>query len=117
MEGNRFASLTTRLGGFIAEKESMKITVGEVEYVAKLAYLDLGPEEKEKFAGQLNRILEYMEKLNELDTSGVEPTSHVLPVVNVFKGDELEQSYPVEVMLRNAPGREGDFIKVPRVVE
>lgn len=95
----------------------MKITVKEVEYVARLAYLDLDQGEKEKFADQLNRILEYMEKLNELDTSEVEPTSHVLPMVNAFKEDKVEGSYPVKNMLDNAPEREGDFVKVPRVVE
>jgi len=95
----------------------MKITVKEVEYVARLAYLELGEEEKEKFTSQLNGILEYVDKLNELDTSNVEPTSHVLPIVNVFKEDKVEESYPIEDILGNAPEREGNFVKVPRVVE
>ena len=77
----------------------MKITVKEVEYVARLAYLDLDQGEKEKFTDQLNRILEYMEKLNELDTSEVEPTSHVLPMINAFREDKVEDSYPVTLAL------------------
>jgi aspartyl-tRNA(Asn)/glutamyl-tRNA(Gln) amidotransferase subunit C len=95
----------------------MKITVEEVEYVARLAYLTLSEEEKDKFTLQLNSILEYMDKLNELDTTEVEPTSHVLPILNVFRGDEVKDSRPIEEMLQNAPERELNYIRVPRVVE
>jgi len=63
----------------------MSISIQDVEHVAKLARLELRQEEKETFTGQLNAILKYMDKLNELDTSNVQPTSHVLPLVNVMR--------------------------------
>jgi aspartyl-tRNA(Asn)/glutamyl-tRNA(Gln) amidotransferase subunit C len=97
----------------------MKITKKEVEYVARLARLSLTNEEKEKFTGQLEAILEYIDKLNELDTKDVQPTSHVLPLSNVWREDVLVQS-PDELrerLLNNAPEREGDFFKVKKVIE
>ena len=65
----------------------MKITIKEVEHVARLARLELTEEEKEQMRAQLDSILSYIEKLNELDTSAVDPTSHVLPMKNVFRED------------------------------
>jgi aspartyl-tRNA(Asn)/glutamyl-tRNA(Gln) amidotransferase subunit C len=81
--------------------------------------LSLTNEEKEKFTGQLEAILEYIDKLNELDTKDVQPTSHVLPLSNVWREDVLVQS-PDELrerLLNNAPEREGDFFKVKKVIE
>ena len=95
----------------------MKISMHEVEYVANLAYLELDHEEKEKLTEQLNSILEYIDKLNELDTANVEPTSHVLSIVNAFADDRVENSYPRETILENAPQREDNYFKVPRIVE
>lgn len=94
-----------------------KITMEQVEHVARLARLHLSEEEKKIFSNQLNQILSYMEKLNELDTSGVEPTSHVLPISNVFKDDAVEKSIPLDEALANAPQREEGFYRVPRVIE
>ena len=94
----------------------MKITEREVEYVARLARLKLSEEERELFTGQLNAILEYMEKLNELDTEGVEPTYHVVHHTNAFREDEVGKSSPREEIMENAPQREGEFFKVPRVI-
>ncbi|MFQ6079230.1 MAG: Asp-tRNA(Asn)/Glu-tRNA(Gln) amidotransferase subunit GatC [Thermodesulfobacteriota bacterium] len=95
----------------------MKISARDVEYVAKLARLDLSDEEKDEFAVQLNDILTYMDKLNELDTKQVEPTSHVIPIMNVFRSDEVLESLPRESSLGSAPEAEKDFYKVPKIIE
>lgn len=95
----------------------MKITITEVEHVADLARLTFSDEEKKLFTRQLDDILTYVDKLNELDTSGVEPTSHVLPIRNVFKGDEPGPSLAPDDALGNAPERSGDFYRVPKIIE
>lgn len=95
----------------------MKITKSEVEHVALLGRLKLTEEEKEKFTEQLNSILMHFEKLNELDTEEVEPTSHVIPMENVFREDEPGPTLPREEVLENAPDKIEGFFKVPRVVE
>jgi aspartyl-tRNA(Asn)/glutamyl-tRNA(Gln) amidotransferase subunit C len=99
--------------------EKAKITGKDVEYVARLARLELSAEEKEKFTGQLAAILEYIDKLNELDTSGVAATSHALNIENAWREDVLVQC-PEETrerLLNNAPEREDDFFKVKKVIE
>ena len=95
----------------------MKITVKDVQYVANLARLELTDEELENLTKQLDGILTYMNKLNELDTEGIEPLSHVLPLKNVYREDKVTSSLPVEEVLKNAPCREGGFFKVPKVIE
>ena len=95
----------------------MKITVKDVQYVANLARLELTDEELENLTKQLDGILTYMNKLNELDTEGIEPLSHVLPLKNVYREDKVTSSLPVEEALKNAPSREGGFFKVPKVIE
>ncbi|GFN29751.1 Asp-tRNA(Asn)/Glu-tRNA(Gln) amidotransferase subunit GatC [Paenibacillus xylaniclasticus] len=95
----------------------MSITANDVEHVANLARLELTDEEKETFTVQLNAILKYAEKLNELNTDGVEPTSHVLPLANVMRADEVRPSVSNETALRNAPDDEDGQIKVPAVLE
>ncbi len=95
----------------------MKISRKDVEHVARLARLRLTEEEKEKFGRQLNQILEYVEKLNELDTENVEPASHVVPLKNVLREDEVSPSLPVEEVLSNAPEKKGRYFKVPRIIE
>ncbi len=95
----------------------MKITIKEVEHVARLARLELTEEEKERMRAHLDSILTYMDKLNELDTSGVEPTSHVLPMTNVFRADEVRPSLSQEEALANAPDRQDLFFRVPRILE
>ena len=89
----------------------------DVEYIAHLARLRLSQEEKEKFGAQLSSILTYVEKLNELDTSGVEPTSHVLAMANVMREDALRPSLPTDEALLNAPDRTDDFYRVPKIIE
>ncbi|AJY73838.1 Asp-tRNA(Asn)/Glu-tRNA(Gln) amidotransferase subunit GatC [Paenibacillus beijingensis] len=95
----------------------MSITLQDVEHVAGLARLDLSEEEKDIFTGQLNAILKYVEKLSELDTDGIEPTSHVLPIANVMREDEVKPSIDVEKALLNAPDDEDGQFKVPAVLD
>ncbi len=95
----------------------MGITRKEVEYVSHLARLRLSEEEAEKFTSQLDQILSYFEKLQELDTSQVEPTSHPIPIVNAFREDEMKPSLDIEDVLANAPEKEGSFFKVPKIIE
>jgi len=94
----------------------MPISKTEVEHVAVLARLKLTPEEKAAYTGQLNAILEYMDKLNALDTAAVEPTAHTLPLRNVFRDDVARPGLSRDEALAGAPeASEGQF-KVPRVV-
>ena len=96
---------------------SGKITRKEVEHVARLARLALSEEEKELMTRQLDRILGYMDKLNELDTSRVEPTSHVIPMENVMREDGVRPSFSQDEALANAPDRDGASFRVPRIIE
>jgi len=89
----------------------------DVEHVARLARLALTPDELETMRTQLNAILVHIDALKAVDTAGVEPTSHAVPVVNVFREDEPRPPFPVEDMLRNAPDRAGNFFRVPRIIE
>ncbi len=95
----------------------MKITKEQVEYVAHLARLEFGEEEKEKFTTQLNNILLYMEKLNEVDTTGVEPETHAIQIQNAFRTDDVWISLPYEESLANAPAESGNMFRVPKVIE
>ncbi|MBI4595976.1 MAG: Asp-tRNA(Asn)/Glu-tRNA(Gln) amidotransferase subunit GatC [Candidatus Tectomicrobia bacterium] len=95
----------------------MKITLQQVDHVARLARLELSDEDRMKFTKQLNDILVYIEKLNELDTSEVEPTSHVLPILNVFRHDQISSSLEIEESLANAPKKEGLFFQIPKIIE
>lgn len=95
----------------------MKITPREVEHVARLARLALTAEECERMRVQIDSLLSYIDKLNELDTTAVEPTSHVLPMTNVFREDEVTPSLAQEEVLANAPDRDDRFFRVPRILE
>ena len=95
----------------------MKITLEDVEKVAKLARLEVSPAEKEAFAKQLSQILTHVEKLREYDTKGIEPTAAVLGRVNVFREDIIRPSLAVDKALANAPEREGDGFAVPKIIE
>jgi aspartyl-tRNA(Asn)/glutamyl-tRNA(Gln) amidotransferase subunit C len=89
----------------------------DVEHVARLARLALTDAELERMREQLNGILSYIEKLNELDTDGVEPTSHAVPMLNVMREDEPGPCLPRDEALANAPDRAGEFFRVPRIIE
>lgn len=95
----------------------MRLSKEEIEHVALLARLQLSEEEKERLTGHLNQIMVHFEKLQELDTSEVEPTSHSIPVENVFREDVTGPSLPVEEVIANAPEARDDQFVVPQVVE
>lgn len=94
-----------------------RITLEDVEYVARLARLELAEDEAAQLTEQLDRILDYIAKLNELDTSNVEPTSHVLPIRNVTRTDSVEVRMPREDALALAPDERDGYYEVPRVIE
>ncbi len=94
----------------------MALGIKEVEHVALLARLILSEQEKETFAVQLGAILEYADKLNELNTADVDPLDHILPVYNVFREDKAEAGTCREDMLANAPLVEDGQYKVPKII-
>ncbi|MHC4619358.1 MAG: Asp-tRNA(Asn)/Glu-tRNA(Gln) amidotransferase subunit GatC [Planctomycetota bacterium] len=94
-----------------------RIDKEQVRKVAKLSRLELTEAEVEEFTGQLSAILDYVEKMNELDTANVEPLAHCLPVSNVFREDVVKESLGTEKALANAPERDGEFFKVPKILE
>ena len=93
------------------------ITTDDVQHVATLARLEFNEEEIEQFTHQLARILDYIGKLNELDTTDVPPTSHPLPLRNVVKEDVAKSSYDRDTVLDGAPSVEEGYFEVPRVIE
>jgi len=94
-----------------------KLTIAEVEHIAELAKLGLTGEEKRTFQEQLSAILEYFEMLQGVDTSAIPPTASVLPLRNVMREDEVQPSLPPELVLANAPEREGDSFQVQAVLK
>lgn len=88
-----------------------------IEYVGILAKLELSGEEKEAAKKDMGRMLDYIDKLNELDTSGVEPMSHVFPVNNVFRQDVVTSGDDRDNILKNAPQQKGGAFKVPKTVD
>ncbi|HUV67930.1 MAG TPA: Asp-tRNA(Asn)/Glu-tRNA(Gln) amidotransferase subunit GatC [Sedimentisphaerales bacterium] len=94
-----------------------KIDEAQVRKVAKLSRLELTEAEVQEFTGQLSAILGYVEKMNELDTDGIEPLAHCLPVSNVLREDCVTESLGTEKTLANAPQRDGDFFKVPKILD
>lgn len=94
----------------------MSVTKKDVEYIAELARLKFKEEELESFTHQLNEILNYVEKLNELNTDDVEPLSHTVENINVFRNDELKKSISTEDALKNASDKTEEFFKVPKVI-
>ena len=93
------------------------ITKKDVEYVANLSRLELNDADKDGFVSNLQEILSYIDKLNELDTSDVEPTAHVLPLKNVKRNDEIKPSLSNEAALKSAPETSDGFFLVPPVIE
>lgn len=94
-----------------------KLDESQVRNVAKLSRLDLTEEETREFTDQLSAILDYVEKMNELDTENVPPLAHCLPINNVFRQDRVEDSLGAEKALANAPQRDGNFFKVPKILD
>ena len=95
----------------------MKITSKDVEKVALLSRLEINEADMEAMTGQLNSILDYVDVLNKLDTEGIQPTAHVLPMKNVMREDVVKPSLARELALANAPEAEDGYFKVPKVVE
>jgi len=88
-----------------------------IKYVANLSRIKLKPKEEDLFAKQLSSILDYMDKLNKLDTKNAEPMSHAVSMGNVFRKDVVKDSVSPEEALKNAPDKKGHFFKVPRIIE
>lgn len=93
------------------------ITQKEVEYVAELAQLYLSDKEKELLTKQLENILNLVNKLKELNTEGIEPTSTVIPITNVFREDKVKESFANEESLMNSPEKEKGYFKIPKIME
>ena len=85
--------------------------------MANLARLQLTPQELEKLSIQLHDILGFIDKLSQLNTDSVPPTSHILPISNVLREDELKPSLPIQAVLENSPQKKGSFFSVPKVIE
>lgn len=94
-----------------------EITKSTVEKIAQLANIRLQKEEAESYAGQLEKVLEYIHKLNELDTTGVEQTGHVMPIHNIWRKDKVQSGLNQEQALENAPDPEDGCFRVPRIIE
>lgn len=95
----------------------MKITENDVDKIASLAQLEFDAESKKAVTEQLRNILAYIEKLNELDTTKTEPTSHVFPLKNVFRDDSTKRIFDVESSFQNAPQFDKDHYQVPKIIE
>lgn len=94
----------------------MSVTRKDVEYIASLAKLKFEDTELDNYTHQLNDILAYVEKLNELDTENIEPLSHPVENNNVFREDELKPSISTEEALKNSPNKTEEFFRVPKVI-
>jgi aspartyl-tRNA(Asn)/glutamyl-tRNA(Gln) amidotransferase subunit C len=95
----------------------MKLTLEEVRHISKLSRLSLSEEEAELYATQLSNVIDYVEQLNGLDTSSINPTSHVIPLDNVMADDVLRLSLSRGEALRNAPDATEKFYRVPKIIE
>lgn len=94
----------------------MELTKELINHIAELAHLKLTDEEIKKFQKELSQILDYVNQLNEVDTSNVEPLHHPLPITNIFRKDEVKKSIDREEALKNAPESTEEFFKVPKVI-
>lgn len=95
----------------------MKITTGQINHVAKLARLSLSDSEIDEFSGQLSSIIEYVEKIKELDTASVEPAAHIADLKNVFRDDTVGASLSTDDIEKTAPDFENGYIVVPKIIE
>lgn len=95
----------------------MSITRETVEHVARLAHIGLDPDEITDLAGQLSTVLDHVAKLQNVDTDGVPPTAHVVPLDNVMREDTVTSSWPPEAVLCNAPHRQGDYFQVQAIFD
>ena len=91
------------------------ITIDDVEHVAKLARLELTDDEKQRYTKQLGAIVDYVQQMNEVDTSNVEPMTSAIPLTNVMREDEVHYEQTREELMQNAPAKEFGFFKVPKI--
>jgi aspartyl-tRNA(Asn)/glutamyl-tRNA(Gln) amidotransferase subunit C len=101
----------------LLHSRAVKISREQIRRVALLARLALEPAEEEAMAATLDAILTYMEKLGELDTAAVEPTAHILDLPTPWREDAVTNPPAAEALLANAPARDGDFFRVPKIIE
>ncbi len=101
----------------VMDGENMKVTKKDVDNVAVLSRLAIPEEEKDKYTGQLNAFLEYVDNLSNVATDDVRPTTYALPIQNVFRADVVKPSLDREAALSNAPLREDGYFKVPKILE
>lgn len=97
--------------------DKMKVTKEDLQNVAVLSRLAIAEDQEEKYLGQLDKILTYMDNLSALDTTDVKPTTYALPMQNVFREDVVKESLGREAALANAPLKEDGYFKVPKVLE
>ena len=95
----------------------MKISEDEMIKIAKLAMLEISPDEKDDFLKQVNSIAEYIDKINELDTTNVEPTVHIFELKNVFREDKIQQSIDSNELKKIVPDYKDNYIVVPKIIE
>lgn len=95
----------------------MKITGKDVDYVARLARLHISDEQKEALTVDMAAIIDFADKLNEIDTNGVEPQAHAMHIENVFRKDEIKPSYSRDELLKNAPEANAGCFSVPKIVD
>lgn len=95
----------------------MKISKKDIEHVAELARIYISDEEKVSLEGELSSIIDFADKLSELDTTGIEPAAHAIHVQNVFRNDEVVPSYKRDELIENAPEKQAGCFAVPRIVE
>lgn len=95
----------------------MKITKETVDQVATLAKLSFTDSEKERIQEDLSKIIDFMEKINEVDTEGVEPLTHINESINVLREDEAIETITQEEALKNAPQKDSDYFKIPKVLK
>ena len=95
----------------------MEVNDAMIENLASLARLYFDDEEKKEIKGDLQRMIAFIDKLNELNTDGVEPVLHMSDSINVFREDEVRGSISIEEGLKNAPETDGVFFKVPKVIK
>jgi aspartyl-tRNA(Asn)/glutamyl-tRNA(Gln) amidotransferase subunit C len=96
--------------------QQQKITLDQVRHVAKLARLALSEERLRTFANQLEPILEYVAKIEQVNVEGIEPMAHAVPLANVLREDQVQPSLPLDKVLANAPATDGPFFKVPKII-
>jgi aspartyl-tRNA(Asn)/glutamyl-tRNA(Gln) amidotransferase subunit C len=98
-------------------EDAVAIDRSSVEHISRLAYISLSPEEMDVMAQQLSSVLEHVARLQEVNTDGVEPTGHAVPVQDVMRDDVVRPSWPPAAVLANAPAREDDLFEVQAVLD